>query len=77
MNYTLHSMHWEGDTLVNEVIDDEPTANLALLCSFADYHQVIANRNKIAKAFQVRDEEGKLVYWTSCKQPSTRWKVPV
>jgi hypothetical protein len=70
MNYTLHSKQWKNDILLTGDIAINPTSNLALMCAIANDYQQKANRDGRAEAYQVRNETGRLVYWTACKQSS-------
>ena len=73
MNYTLHSMRWEGDTVIDEPMNILASLDiLELFKAVADDYQVRANRADAAIAYQIRGPEGTLVYWTSCTHPYWR-----
>jgi hypothetical protein len=73
MNYTLHSMHWEGDHPMSTPLKIVASLNtLELMKAVADDFQIHSNRAGRAEAYQVREGGHRLVYWTSCK-PNTYW----
>ena len=69
MNYTIHRMtHRSDGTILDEVLATADNV-FALACAAADTWQRDAIRLGQADAFQVREENGRLVYWTSLTHP--------
>ena len=69
-HYTLHSIEIdETGTPVSKIFDENPLRRLEFAKRCADFAQIDARSLGYNLAFQVRDQDGNLVYWTSLTHP--------